>query len=357
MKMHRTLLFVLAGLILLNTGDQSGAGGDKDKGLKTPMSPAAPAATGQVEVRFTNGSVVVMTMLQDRFEIVTDYGKLSVPPRDIRSIEFGLHPTDEERRKIEQAIGNLGSSAHDERDTAVQDLIALGPLAYLRLQKAVTSTEPEVTRRAEAALKAIREKYSARLLRTREEDTVRTAKFSIVGRIVTPTFKARADDFGDLELKPGRLLAVRWLSADTKKEVVVDAATYGGPGNAKWLATGIRIEPHVGTRITATGQVDLLPQQGGQRLCGPDGNAGGAMMGGKARFFNPNNGQQGGELLGRIGETGPIVFIGSRHTLTAKTGGQLYLMIAQSPWGCPSTGEYRVTVASGLLFDDADADD
>jgi hypothetical protein len=310
-----------------------------------------------VEVRFTNGSVVVMTMLQDQIDIVTDYGKLTVPPRDIRNIEFGLHLTDEEKRKLDDAIQHLGSTSHQERESANNELIAMGPIAYMRLHGAAKSSDLEVARRADAALKAIREKYPAKLLRMREEDMVKTGKFSIVGRITTPTIKAKADDFGDLELRPARLLAIRALGGDTKKEVVVDAGMYGGPGNNKWMATGIRLEPQVGVRISAAGQVDLLPQGGGgpNRVCGPEGLGGGMMFGrGGVRF---NNGQTGGELMGRIGESGQMFYIGARHTLTPKTGGQLYLLIQQSPWGCPSAGEYRVTVSTGPMLDEVEAED
>jgi hypothetical protein len=380
MKIRCALL--LAAALLLPAGPVVLGGGKKEveakkevdlkgKGDKSPPAAAdpgekavkvapAPAEPGTVEVRFTNGSIVVMTLLQDKIEIVTEYGKLIVPPRDIKAIEFGVHTTPEEAKKLDDAIVQLGSSAHAERDAAVNELIRMGPLAYQRVIKAATSKDPEVSRRAEAALKTIREKYPAKILRNREEDVVRTHKFSIVGRITTPTLRAKADDFGELDLRPGRLLAMRALAGDTQKIVTVDAALYGVPGNNKWLATGIKLEASVGVKITASGQVDLLPQQPGQRLCGPDGGGGnmpfvGGGMGGKGmRFFNPG-GQMGGELMGRIG-TGPIFYIGSRHTFTPKTAGELFLMIQQSPWGCPSNGEYRVALSTGPLMED-EADD
>jgi hypothetical protein len=362
MKTLCALAFVPAALLLLLTSHAGGGGADKDKDKpKDPPAasiPAAPTGPALVEVRFTNGSIVVMDMLQDKIEIVTEYGKLVVPPKDIRNIEFGLHPTDEEGQRLEEALQRLSSKVYKDRESAVTDLIALGPLAYLRLQTAAKSTDPEIARRAESALKTIREKTPARLLRARPDDLVRTNKFSIVGRITTPTLKAKADDFGDLELRPARLLAIRWLAADTRKEVAVDAGMYGGPGNNKWMATGIRIEPHTGLKITATGQVDLLPQQGGQRLVGPDGQSGGAAWGGRNKMaWMNNNGQTGGELLGRIGDTGPTFFIGSRYSHAVKTGGQLFLMIAQSPWGCPSTGEFRVAVTQGSFAPDEDERD
>jgi hypothetical protein len=120
------------------------------------------------------------------------------------------------------------------------------------------------------------------------------------------------------------------------------------------MATGIRLEAHVAVRITATGQVNLLPNGGGQGMCGPDGMGGMAMA--RGRFFN-GNGQTGGELMGRIGDTGQMFFIGSKNSQTPKTAGQLFLLIQQSPWGCPSNGEYRVTVATGPLLEDPEADD
>jgi hypothetical protein len=351
MRLYCALLLLPAGFLFALAGAVSGGG---DKGVKAPAAPTGP---GLVEVRFTNGSVVVMTMLQDQIEIVTEYGKLIVPPRDIRQIEFGLHLTDEEKRKLDEAVQHLGSTSNQERERASNDLVAMGPMSYMRVQSAAKSTDLEVARRAEAALKSIRDKYPAKLLRAREEDMVKTNKFSIVGHITTPTIKAKADDFGDLDLRPGRLLAIRTLGGDSKKEVVVDAGMYGGPGNNKWMATSIRLEAAVGVRITATGQVDLLPQGGGpNRICGPEGLGGAMMFGRGGRFFN-NGGQTGGELMGKVGDNGQMFYIGTRHTLTPKTSGQLFLLIQQSPWGCPSAGEYRVTVASGVQLDDAEAED
>ncbi len=335
---------------------KKGEGPGRTKGAKTPVNPpvllTAPGAPGQVEVRFSNGSVVMMNLLQDRIEVVTDYGKLLVPAADIRAIDFGVHASPTEKRKLDEAIERLGSASHAERETAQQELVAMGPLAYLKVLAAGKSKDLEVARRAEAAVKAIREKYPARLLRTREDDVVRTHKFNIVGRISTPTFKAKADDFGELDLRPSRMLAIRWLAGDTKRLVTVDASQYGLPNNQKWMATGIRLDPHVGVRITATGQVNLLQNGGGQGMCGPDGLGGMAM--GRGRMFG--NGQTGGELMGRIGDSGQMFYIGARHTMTPKTAGQLFLLIQPSPWGQIPTGEYRVTVATGPLMDDAEGD-
>lgn len=43
------------------------------------------------EVRFNDGSLVRMTILQDDLEVMTKYGKLTIPLKDIRRIDLGLH--------------------------------------------------------------------------------------------------------------------------------------------------------------------------------------------------------------------------------------------------------------------------
>src|SRR5437016_14267979 len=49
------------------------------------------ATPGEVEIHFLNGSKVRLLIQSEEVEIATPYGKLSVPLREIRDIEFGLH--------------------------------------------------------------------------------------------------------------------------------------------------------------------------------------------------------------------------------------------------------------------------
>src|SRR5438045_2937227 len=79
-----------------------------------PTGQTRPGISSQVEVRLTDGSNVVMSLLQESFEITTEYGKLSVPRADVRQIEFGIRTTDEDRQKIDAAIGRLSSKIYEE---------------------------------------------------------------------------------------------------------------------------------------------------------------------------------------------------------------------------------------------------
>src|SRR4051794_23235015 len=61
------------------------------------------------EVRFADGSVVRMNLLQEQLEVMTKYGKLSIPIGEIRRIEFGLHMPSGLHDQIGASIKLLGS--------------------------------------------------------------------------------------------------------------------------------------------------------------------------------------------------------------------------------------------------------
>src|SRR5262245_17782162 len=81
--------------------------------------------TGEVELTFANGSVLRMSLVADELEIITEYGPLTVPVREIRRIDFGLHLSEEMDKKIKDAIHKLASADAKERDEATRDLVSL----------------------------------------------------------------------------------------------------------------------------------------------------------------------------------------------------------------------------------------
>jgi hypothetical protein len=341
--MRAHVLTLLAAALLLSAEGRSQAPG---KGDKTAAEDRKSATEGKgAEVRFVNGSTVFVSILQEPIEVQTPFGKLTVPPTEIRSIEFGLHLPEGTEAKIQEALKLLASTQYRARDAAVKELASLGSYAYPALQRATKSKEPEVAQRASAAIKLIEAKVPARQLRLKEDDLVRTTKFDIVGRIVTPAIKARAEYFGDLSLKPHQLFAIRWLEVAGETEVVVDAARYGS-AHGQWMDSGVQVDPHLDLNIAVTGLVDLWPQGPGQYMSGPTGlpNAQPVRRPGMAAgdaLAAP------GALVGRVGEDGQMFVIGDRYSGRPARSGKLYLHIGPSPWNNASTGTYRVRIANG----------
>ncbi|MCI0380075.1 MAG: hypothetical protein L0215_21030 [Gemmataceae bacterium] len=286
------------------------------------------------EVRFVDGSLVRMTILQDDLEVMTKYGKLTIPIREIRRIDFGLHLPDGVGQHIDQSIKQLGSEAYRDRDEAVKHLVHYGPLAYPFLQRAARNPDPEVAQRASGLMKRITEKTPAENLRVKEDDYIQTVEFPVTGRIVHATLKAHSAHFGELSLKLSdlRTLFVRGNSADS--ELVVDASKYGSAPD-QWFDTGVIVDPSQRLLIVCEGQVDLWPQGPGQYMASPKGYT----TAGKGGNF------MAGSLVGRVGENGKAFLIGERYEGAPGEEGKLYLHIVPSPWNNASTGSYRVRIS------------
>jgi hypothetical protein len=285
------------------------------------------------EVRFGDGSIVRMTLLQENLEVQTKYGKLMIPVSEIRRVEFGLHVSPEVHQQITQSIKRLASDVYKERDGASKELIQVGHYAFPSLHKASKSSDQEVSYRAASLIKQISERTSPDLIKLREEDVIHTTEFTVIGRITSQTLKASSPHFGEVSLKLSELRTMHVRKHGGKSELVVDAAKHGSALD-QWCDTGIVVDAAQRMLITGEGQVDLWPQGPGQYMAAPKGynttGKGGQFM--------------AGALVGKIGENGKTFFIGERHDGAANEEGKLYLQIIPSPWNNASAGQYRVRI-------------
>ena len=294
---------------------------------------STPSRPNNAEVRFGDGSIVRMTLLQENIEVQTKYGKLSIPLSDVRRVEFGLHVPPEVHQQITQSIKRLASDVYKERDVASKDLVQVGHFAFPSLQKASRSGDQEVSYRAASLIKQISERVAPELLKLREEDVIHTSEFTVIGRITSQTLKAHSPHFGEVALKLSELRTMHVRQHGGKHDLIVDAAKHGSALD-QWCDTGILVDAGQRVLITGEGQVDLWPQGPGQYMAFPKGYN----TAGKGGQF------MAGALVGKIGENGKAFYIGERHEGAANEEGKLYLQIVPSPWNNASTGQYRIRI-------------
>ena len=287
------------------------------------------------EVRLGDGSLVRISILQENLDVMTRYGKLTVPFNEIRRIDFGLHLADGVGTKIDTAIKQLGSDAFRDRDDASRELVLLGGQAYPFLQRAARHPDVEVAQRAAHLMKRIGEKVSADQLRTKEEDSIATCEFPVVGRIMNSSIRVHSAHFGELSLKLSDLRVLHMRGSNSDADITLDSARYGST-NEQWLDTGVLLDPSLRLVASAEGQVELWPQQPGQYVCSPKGYS----TAGKGTTF------MAGTLLGKIGENGKCFVIGERYDSVASEEGRLFLHIVPSPWNNASTGTYQVHITT-----------
>ncbi len=287
------------------------------------------------EVRFNDGSLVRMTILQDDLEVMTKYGKLVIPLCDIRRIDLGLHLPPGMDQQIDQSIRLLSSNAYKEREDATKGLIQAGHLAYPFLKKASMSSDLEVAHRVTGLMKRIADKNTPEMLKMKDDDVIHTAEFPVIGRIASPTIKAHSAHFGELALKLSDLRTVHLRSAGAECELTVDAAKHGSAPE-QWLDTGLNVDASLRLAITSDGQVDLWPQGPGQYITTPKGYT----------TAGKGTSHMAGALVGRVGDNGKAFLIGERYDGAPGEEGRLFLQIVPSPWNNASTGSYRVRIAT-----------
>jgi hypothetical protein len=223
---------------------------------------------------FHDGSVLKLTLREERIEFVTPYGKQLIPVTDIRRIDFGLHIDAATAKLVEAAITGLGSGDSKERATAATALLDLGEFAYPALVEASKSKDVEVAQRAEAILNKLREKLPSDRLERPANDVVETADCRFTGRIAAEVFKVRTSQFGDQQVKLGDLAALGPKAlVDPESIIVEQTLPFGpggfGPGGGVWVGPG---PGGAAPRRIRGGPLPALP--GGLQPPGPRGPGG-----------------------------------------------------------------------------------
>jgi hypothetical protein len=195
--------------------------------IAAPAADAPPQAN--VEVRFTDGSILKLALTDARIEVTTPYGKLAVPVGDVRKIDFASRLTDETARRIEEAVANLADPTFSKREAASAELLKLRERAYPALLEAAKNKDAEVARRAGELLERIREDVPAEQLEVRKADVVHTADSKFSGRIEGSALKARSAQFGDVQVKLTDVRSLR-VPGFAEEEPVVAVAD-ADPGN------------------------------------------------------------------------------------------------------------------------------
>ena len=179
----------------------SSANGFGQEPKATDPAPMADKAPGSLEVRFTDNSVMKLTIREEHVDFTTQYGKLKIPVKDIERIELGLRIPPEIKSRIEAAIADLGAPDFKRREAASKILLELREKAYPAVTRATDSSDSEVANRAEELIKKFKETIPEELLKRRDHDVIHTANSKIAGQIEASTLKATSNQFGDVQVK------------------------------------------------------------------------------------------------------------------------------------------------------------
>jgi hypothetical protein len=175
--------------------------------------PARPVVDPRiVEVRFNDDSRLKVLLADERIEIESTHGKLSIPAEDVRVIEFAQRWTAAQKQEVERWIAELGGDDLSQRKEAAVQLLAHHDRAYAPLVQAARTGSPAIVEQAEELLKRLREELSPAELQPRQLDMIQTEDTKIAGHLLNPVIKLQTTQFGVLEMKPADALSIRSLA-------------------------------------------------------------------------------------------------------------------------------------------------
>jgi hypothetical protein len=195
-----------------------------------PIGAAAPAPLAQArekepeavvpnaEVRFTDGGVMKVKILDPEVPLKTPYGKLVIPIDQVTEIECAWRLSEAVAKRIKSAIARLDSEAGRDRDAASAELEKLQLKAYPALLEAEKSEVAEVRRRAKQLIEKVRTAVSEEELNVRPRDVVHTADSKIAGHIEAESLRARTTQVGEVRVKLSDVRTVRSLSLSPREK-------------------------------------------------------------------------------------------------------------------------------------------
>lgn len=319
----------------------------------TPEAESEPAqvrtrqpalASGEVRLHLMEDSVVSGVLSVDSITVTTEFGTLTIPVDKLVRVTPGLDSHPEHKRKLLVLIQQLGSNQVKERDEAQKALIEMGGAIIPILNRYTNDSDAERRTRAAkivAELEEAAEEFSEEGTESQPliaQDTVETTLFTVVGVVSPKSFEVKTK-FGMLTVALSDIREARrdlGVSEDIRKSFAVSGTNLV---QTSFKNSGIRVERGDEISITADGTIVMSPW-GNNVTSTPEGGA-------NFQWYIPNK-IPGGALVARIGNSGEVFKVGSKHSFKATRAGTLYFAVAMNPQfsnqGYAFPGEYNVKV-------------
>lgn len=312
----------------------------------------------EVELKLTmrDGNVMSGTSKISNVSLVTDYGKLEIPIKNVSSLDIGISTDKTVSEKVANLIKQLANSAEQMRKNAYEELVKMDIRAipsisdFIYNAKYEPSTFTDFT--ADAALAELQAKYNVNDGYSSKDVVSIDYEYSMGGKY----------DFAKIDLKTEYGI----LSIPKEKIKHIDVLYTGDSGsgemtfkllatkhissntNGGWLKTGIMVKAGQKFSITASGEVTLASLSGGKYK--PDGTVGGsaatdASIEGEYQYGG-NNYPSYGNVVFKVGEISTQALkAGAKFNGNSPSSGMLYISIYETVYNAANTGSYTVKIS------------
>jgi hypothetical protein len=312
----------------------------------------------EVSVKLRDGSNVTGTAALPDVTLITDYGKLQIPLKNVSSIKVGI-PTDKAvSDKALSYLKQLSSTSDDAKKGAYEDLVKLGVKAIPAIDNFINDpknqNEYSGDYTPDNALNELRASNGIDAS-TSDKDEVSIENGYLMGGVFEFSKLDVKTEYGNLSIPKEKIknIDVTYLGDGNGSEMsfkLLGSKNISSNQSGGWLKTGITLKPGQKFSIVASGEVTLASLS--NQKYHPDGSyetATGekypATSGGGDEYGTTTTYPSYGNVVYKIGEisTSPLK-AGAKFNGNATTAGMLYLAIYETVFNAANSGSYSVRV-------------
>ncbi|MBS1651830.1 MAG: hypothetical protein JSU07_07465 [Bacteroidetes bacterium] len=314
----------------------------------------------EVSLELLDGNLIKgVTSLPD-IELLTAYGKLTIPVSKVGRIEIGLFRDAGTTEKAKSFLKILATSSNEsQRKSAHADLIKLGLKAVPAIQDFLNDPKniiDEATNTSEYsienALSDLKSTYGISDA-TPSEDILSIDNVYIMGGTYNFTKLDVKTEYGTLTVPKEKIKSIDISvsnSSSGEASFKLNASKHiSGNQNGGWLKTGIMLKTGQKFSITAGGEITLASLSGNKYK--PDGSV---KSTGSNEYTGGNPSKETedintyptfGQVVYRIGESGEASKAGAKYSGSAKKAGALYISIYETVYNSANSGSYTVKIS------------
>ncbi len=295
-----------------------------------------------VKLYLRDGNILSGKTKISSVEFQSDYGKITVPIKDLNEIELGIVPDEKQKSTVIAKLKTLASADEKTAENIFDEMIKM-PIGVIPIIDDYTFSEeynPDAYNSSytpENILSELKAKYNVSSGYT-NDDVVNFGNDYRIGGVYNFSSMSMTTEYGNLNIPREKIEKIESQYVDPNAQDMRFRlqATKNISSNADggWLKTNITLKTGQHFSITSTGEIVLASLS--NEKYNPDGKVGTAPTEGTY----PNY----GNVVYKIGDAGTAMKAGSSFSGVAESGGMLYISIYETVYNSANTGSYSVRI-------------
>lgn len=310
----------------------------------------------ELKLSMRDGNVMSGTSKISSVALITDYGKLEIPIKNVSALEIGINYDKATYDKVSNLVKQLSNSSEKMRADAYEELIKMDIKAVAALSDFIYSPKYEPSTftdyTADAALSELQSKYNVTDGYSTKDVVFIDYEYSMGGKYEFSKIDLKTE-YGVLSIPKEKIkhIDVIYTASSTNGEMVfkllatkhISSNTNGG-----WLKTGIMLKSGQKFSIVSSGEVTLASLSGSKYK--PDGSVVGSSAYSaevaEGDYNYTSNYPSYGNVVFKVGETSTQALkAGAKFSGNAPSSGMLYISIYETVYNAANTGSYTVKIS------------